>query len=231
MHMRRHFIAGLFVLIPIVITLWVLHLVFTWLSELGQPLVTSLIQWVSVTPGSVVDRERVERIQRTLELFKDILSFIFVVVLIYLLGWLTTKVVGRRVLDAFDNVVDRIPLAKGIYGTLKQLLGTLQTKPEGVQRVVLIAFPNPGMKSVGLVTRTFIDPTTDREVAAVYVPIAPFLTSGNLEIVPIEELVNTDWSVDEAMRFIASGGSVLPTGVLGDRAAAIAAPDAAAASI
>lgn len=221
MRMRRHFIAGLFVLIPIAATVWVLGFIFNWLSELGQPLVTSLIQSMSVTPGRVVDPERVHRIQRTLEIFKDAISFILVVVIIYLLGWATSKVLGRRFLGAFDSVIERIPLAKGIYGTLKQLVGTFQTKPEGVQRVVLVPYPSESVRSIGLVTRTFTD-ANGRDVASVYLPIGPFLTSGNVTIVPIDSLENTDWTVDEALKFVASGGSVRPSG---DEPTQIHAPD------
>lgn len=206
---RTHFLAGLFVLIPIAFTLWVLHAIFVWLSDLGQPIVTSFIRSMNVAPGSLVDLERVHRVQRILEVFKDILSFAVVIILIYLLGWATTKVIGKRVLGGFDQLINRIPLAKGIYGTLKQLLSTFQQKPEGVERVVLIAYPSASVRSVGLVTRTYRD-DTGREMASVYCPIAPFLTSGNVSVVPVDELISTDWSVDEALKFIASGGSVAP---------------------
>lgn len=208
---RRHFLAGLFVLIPIAFTAWVLHVIFAWLSDLGQPIVTSFIRSMSVAPGSIVDHERVHRVQRILEVFKDILSFFVVIVLIYLLGWATTKVVGRRLLMGFDNLINRIPLAKGIYGTLKQLLSTFQQKPEGVERVVLVGYPSLEVRKVGLVMRTFREPSLDklgdREMAAVYLPIAPFLTSGNVAIVPVDDLISTNWTVDEALKFIASGGT------------------------
>jgi uncharacterized membrane protein len=207
---RRHFIAGLFVLMPIAFTVWVLHLVFTWLSDLGQPIVNSLIRSMSVTPRGVADAAHVARVQRMLEVFKDVISFMIVIVLIYLLGWATTKVVGRRALTIFDNVINRIPLAKGIYGTLKQLLSTFQSKPQGVERVVLVGYPSKDVRSVGLVTRTYKDETTGIEMASVYIPIAPFLTSGNVTVVPVDELMSTNWTVDEALKFVASGGSVSP---------------------
>lgn len=205
---RRNFLAGLFVLLPIVVTVWLLNYLFDLLSNLGQPLVDSFIRSMSLAPG--VKLESIHQTQRTLEVFKDILSFIFVVVLIYLLGWGTNKVLGKRFLQAFDDLVNRIPLAKGIYGTMKQLLSTFQTKPDGVERVVLINFPSERMKTVGLVMRTFKDADTGRELAAVYVPTAPNPTSGYLELVPVEDVINTTWSVDEAMRFIVSGGAVGP---------------------
>lgn len=214
---RRNFLAGLFVLLPIVVTVWLLSYLFGKLSELGQPLVDAMIRSMSVAPG--VKREAIESTQRTLEVFKDIVSFVLVVVLIYLLGWGTNKVLGKRFLSMFDNLVNRIPLAKGIYGTMKQLLSTFQTKPDGVERVVLINFPTERMKTVGLVMKTFKDVDTGRELAAVYVPTAPNPTSGYLELVPVEDIINTTWTVDEAMRFIVSGGAVGPEAINFDKSA------------
>jgi uncharacterized membrane protein len=214
---RRNFLAGLFVLLPIIVTIWLLSYLFNLLSNLGQPLVDSMIRSMSLAPG--VKPEKIQSTQRVLEVFKDILSFILVVVLIYLLGWGTNKVLGRKFLGAFDNLVNRIPLAKGIYGTIKQLLSTFQTKPDGVERVVLINFPTDSMKTVGLVMRTFRDVDTGRELAAVYVPTAPNPTSGYLELVPVEDIINTTWTVDEAMRFIVSGGAVGPELINFDKSA------------
>jgi uncharacterized membrane protein len=90
------------------------------------------------------------------------------------------------------------------------LLEALQTKPDGTQRVVLIDFPSPEMKTIGLVTRVLKDARTGEEVAAVYVPTTPNPTSGYLEIVPVSKLTPTDWSVDQAMAFIISGGAKSP---------------------
>jgi uncharacterized membrane protein len=90
------------------------------------------------------------------------------------------------------------------------LLDLLQTKPDGTKRVVLIDFPHKEMKSVGFVTRILHDELTGAELAAVYVPTTPNPTSGYLEVVPVERLTPTDWSVDEAMTFIISGGAVSP---------------------
>jgi uncharacterized membrane protein len=86
----------------------------------------------------------------------------------------------------------------------------LQTKPDGTQRVVLINFPHENMKSVGFVTRTLKDEHTGEELAAVYVPTTPNPTSGYLEIVPVSQLIPTDWTPDQAMSFIISGGAVSP---------------------
>ena len=108
-----------------------------------------------------------------------------------------------------DGMIQRIPLVQSIYGGAKKLMTLMQTKPNGTQRVVLIGFPSPDMKTFGFVTRVFHSPQ-GRELAAVYVPTTPNPTGGYLEIVPVEELIATDWTVDQAMAFIVSGGAIGP---------------------
>ena len=114
------------------------------------------------------------------------------------------------VLTTANALIQRIPLASTIYTSARQLLDILQTKPDGTQRVVLIDFPHNEMKSVGFVTRVIREHGTGRELAAVYVPTTPNPTSGYLEIVPVEKMTPTDWTVDQAMSFIISGGAVAP---------------------
>jgi uncharacterized membrane protein len=149
----------------------------------------------------------------------DVLGLLVVITVVCGLGWLATNVIGRQLLDLLDRAIGSIPLVKAIYSTLKQLLAAFQQKPEGVQRVVLIDFPHESAKCVGFVTRTFRDVDTGRELAAVYVPTTPNPTSGYLEIVPVERLINTSWTMDEAMKFIVSGGAVSPESINYDRSA------------
>lgn len=127
------------------------------------------------------------------------MAVILVLVSLFLLGWFTTNVVGRRLFSVFERVLDRIPFVKSVYGSVKKLVTVLQDSPSGdVQRVVLIDFLSPEMKTVGLVTRMLTDSDTGRELAAVYVPTTPNPTSGYLEIVPADRIVSTDWFIDEA---------------------------------
>src|SRR6185503_12095841 len=125
-------------------------------------------------------------------------------------GAFSRFVLGQRLLRGFEALIDRIPLARTIYGSARQLLDLLQTKPDGTQRVVLIDFPHRDMKSVGFVTRVLKDEHTGADLAAVYVPTTPNPTSGYLEIVPVAQLTPTSWTIDEAMSFIISGGAVSP---------------------
>jgi uncharacterized membrane protein len=112
-------------------------------------------------------------------------------------------------LNTIDRLFHRIPFVQSVYSAVKKLVGAMQSRPDG-QRVVLIEFPHPGMKAVGLVTCTFDDAQTGVKLAAVYVPTTPNPTSGYIEIVPFDQMTHTDWSVDDAMKFIMSGGVVAP---------------------
>jgi uncharacterized membrane protein len=75
---------------------------------------------------------------------------------------------------------------------------------------VLVDFPHPGAKAIGLVMRTLTDPQTGEEIAAVYVPTAPNPTSGYLQLLPVSKLVTSDMTMDQAMTMIVSGGAVTP---------------------
>ena len=99
---------------------------------------------------------------------------------------------------------------QSVYTASKKLVGVLQQKPEGGSRVVLIEFPTAGMQAIGFLMRTFTDTTTGQLLAAVYVPTAPNPTSGYLEICPLDKMVSTNMTMDQAMTMILSGGATAP---------------------
>ena len=145
--------------------------------------------------------------------FESVLAVLLIVIGLYVLGWATTQVLGRKLLEGMESLLDRIPLVKAIYGGTKKLVTAFQAKPEGVERVVLINFPSREMKTIGFVTRTLVDRESGIELAVVYVPTAPNPTSGYMEIVPVGDLTPTDWTMDEAMRFVITGGTSAPDAI------------------
>jgi uncharacterized membrane protein len=203
LHIKRYLITGLFTFVPLWLTWLVFKFIFTLLSHVGAPVVVGLFAGLgSVFPGAAAWLSQ--------EWFQSIIAFIGTILALYFVGFATTRVFGQRLLTAFENMISRIPLVHTIYGGSKKLMTMLATKPAGTQRVVLIDFPSPELKSIGFVTRVFAD-NAGRELAAVYVPTTPNPTGGYLEIVPVEKIVATDWSVDQAMAFILSGGAVGPS--------------------
>ncbi len=200
---QRYLITGILTLIPIWVTWAVFEFLLKQLSKIGLPWAKGLATQLQKHSPNIA--------QWILEpWFINSFAVILTILVVYLLGWITTKVVGRRILAFFEMVIRRIPLVQSVYGSVKKFISVLQKKPDEVQRVVLIEFPSQYMKTVGFVTRVLTDSKTGKQLAAVYVPTTPNPTSGYLEIVPLEDLVSTDWTMDEAMTFIISGGAVAP---------------------
>ena len=201
--LQRSFVAGLLTLFPIWLTWIVFKFVFQGLSMVSTPWIKAVFDPLARAHPSIFGWLASPTTQ-------FLLGVLLTLGLIVFTGWLSRRVIGKRMLQLFEQTLERVPLAKTIYGGTKQLLEALQTKPDGTQRVVLIDFPSPEMKTIGLVTRVLKDARTGIEVAAVYVPTTPNPTSGYLEIVPVSKLTPTDWTVDQAMAFIISGGAKAP---------------------
>jgi uncharacterized membrane protein len=200
---RRNIVAGILTFIPIWITIWVISFLVGLLVALGSPFVSAFVAWLRIHSPALAEGFSAEWFQGTI-------SVAIVLAGLYLLGEIATAVAGRRLLGTFDYLMARIPVVQSIYGAARQLVASFQTQPGGSQRVVLIEFPSPDMKTVGLVTRIFNDADTGEEIAAVYVPTTPNPTSGYMELVPTNRLVMLDWTINEAMTFIMSGGAAAP---------------------
>ena len=201
--LQRLFLTGLLTLLPLWLTWVVVKFLFVLLGDLSRPLIEPGLQGIAGNNPQSLGWLVEPWVQAAIALVATLLA-------ILLVGWLARRVIGQRLLGWFEALIARIPLASTIYGSARKLLDILQTKPDGTQRVVLIDFPHAEMKSIGFVTRVIREQGTGRELAAVYVPTTPNPTSGYLEIVPVEKMTPTDWTVDQAMSFIISGGAVAP---------------------
>lgn len=201
--LQKLFITGLLTLLPIWLTWVVIKFVFVLLSGISKPVIGPMSERIAASFPDALGWFNAIWVQNTIAMAAT-LFFILAV------GVLARRMVGRRLLKWFEALIERIPVANVIYSSSRKLLDILQTKPGSTQRVVLIDFPHRDMKSVGLVTRVIREEGSGRELAAVYVPTTPNPTSGYLEVVPVELLTPTDWSVDQAMSFIISGGAVAP---------------------
>jgi uncharacterized membrane protein len=202
LYIQRYLLTGLLTFIPIWLTWVVFKSIFSLLSQVNLPWVAALFSALATAFPETLGRLNQDWLI-------SLLAFVVTVVALYVMGFAANRMFGRRMLGAFERVIDRIPIAHSIYGGAKKLMGMLQNKPTGTQRVVLIDFPSPELKSLGFVTRVFRD-ANGVELAAVYVPTTPNPTGGYLEIVPLDRLVATDWSVDQAMAFILSAGAAGP---------------------
>ncbi|MDN5925361.1 MAG: DUF502 domain-containing protein [Xanthomonadales bacterium] len=203
LRIRRYLITGILTFIPLWLTWLVFRFTLGLLASFGAPLVAALVGTLSLVAPHTADA-----LNQQWLIF--VLALLLTLVSLYLIGLLASRVVGQRLFAAIEHQLQRIPLVQPIYGGTKKLMAVLQTRPSGVQRVVLVEFPRPGMQAVGFVTRVMTEAGSARAMAAVYIPTAPNPTGGYLEIVPVEQLTSTDWSVDQAMAFVISGGAVMP---------------------
>jgi uncharacterized membrane protein len=202
-HILRYTLIGFFTVAP----LWVTWLVFDFLlgllADAGTPFLRAtarVLRPVAEWPAEALLNPA----------FQQLLAVAITLIGLYLIGLITSFLLGRQLIAFMEGLLAKLPLVQTIYGATKRFLHTMQQPSPAGQRVVLIAFPSPEMKAVGLITKIFRDTESGRELAAVYVPTAPNPTSGYIEIVPLEDVVQTDWSMEEAMTFVMTGGTNAP---------------------
>jgi len=219
----RYVLIGAITAAPLWVTWLVFDFLLTQLSGLGKPWVDAMARTLRAFSPPLADWLLVSWLQ-------SLLAALVSLLLLYLIGWFASRLIGRRILDALEGVVQRIPLVAAIYGGTKRFLSVVKDRPADVQRVVLIAFPTPEMRAIGFVTRVIEDEDTGDKIAAVFVPTSPNPTSGYIELVPLEQITPTDWTIDEAMSFVMTGGATAPEKIRFRRALENAAAGAAAAT-
>jgi uncharacterized membrane protein len=194
--LRRYFVAGLLVWIPLVITLWVLKLL---VDLMDQSLLLLPASWQSHAlfgfhvPG---------------------LGLILTTVIVLATGALAANFAGRKLIDVGHGILGRIPIVRSIYGGVKQISDTLFS-PEGkaFRRAVLVRYPHQDAWTVALVTGY-----PEHEVASilgagqvsVFVPTTPNITAGFFLVVPRSDTRELDMTVDEALKYIISMGVAEP---------------------
>ncbi|QNT69526.1 DUF502 domain-containing protein [Defluviicoccus vanus] len=203
LHAGKYILTGILTIIPLWVSLMVFEFVLGTLSSAGLPWLRLLANRLRVDAPLLAD-------WLTRRWVDELLAAIITLVGLYLIGWFATQVVGRRIIGFFERQIARIPLLSFVYSAVKKLTSLLQDKQGSAQRVVIVNFPNDRLKCVGLLMKTMTDATNGNALAAVYVPTAPNPTSGYLEIVPMDQVITTDWTVDQAMNFVISMGAIAP---------------------
>ena len=191
MKLRRHFLAGLLVLAPTVITGWLVWKIFITVDNFIDPIQKKFP--ILDFPG---------------------LGFAVVLVLIFVAGFLATNLFGRMLIKGGDMVMNRLPLVRKIYVASKELSEVFLTDKKKVfKRVVLVRFPHRDSYALGFVMSQGIekfDRAVGEELVNVLVPSTPNPATGFLVLVPKREAVSVDISVEDALKLVISGGAVTP---------------------
>jgi len=197
--LRRTFLTGLLILLPLVVTYFLIAFLFNLFANAGAPLVTALSRLIG--PNHSI----------WLESLGPLVNLFLSLAFIFLLGLVGTNILGRRIIVAFEALLLRLPLVKTIYGAAKQVVDAFQGSERTFQRVVLIQYPRKGLWSVGFVAaerRDTLHLAASDTLLAVFIPTTPNPTSGFLVLVSPEDVIDVDYNVEEAFKFIISSGIV-----------------------
>ncbi len=194
--MRKYFITGLLVLVPLAITVWVLKLI---IGTMDQSLLLVPEPW------------------RPLNLIGfDIpgLGTILTVVIVFLTGVLTNNLVGNYVLRLWERLLQRIPVVNSLYSSVKQVSDTLfSSSGNAFRKAVLVRYPHQGSYTIAFLTGVpggDVKNHLTGDYVSVYVPTTPNPTSGFFLMMPRADVVELDMSVDAALKYIVSMGVVAP---------------------
>lgn len=194
--LKNYFITGLLVLLPIFVTAYII-----WV----------LIKAMDVFLKYIPDKYLPETY---INIYIPGLGLILVVILILVVGLLTRNFAGRRVVQFWDNLVDRIPLARIIYSAVKQFLEAFFfQKSDAFKRVALLEYPRRGIYVLGFITgecKGEAQLKTNKKMINVFVPTTPNPTSGFYVLAPEDELIILDMSIEDAFKVLISGGIVSP---------------------
>ncbi len=190
--LRNNFIAGIVVLIPIGITLYLTLFII----NISSKLIPKEINPNHYLPYNIPG-----------------LEILIAVLLITIIGWISLSFIGKRLFNFFETILNKIPIIRTIYSAVEQLIETFTSSKSDKKTVVLVEYPRKGVYAVGFATKENtgeIRKKAGKELLNVFVPTTPNPTSGFLLMFPKDEVIFLDLTFEEASKFIVSAGSFNP---------------------
>jgi len=185
--LRNILLTGLLIFIPISATIFITYWTFTYIDNLIKPIVVKTVGFYF--PG---------------------LSWVFLIGIILILGVIGRFTIGNRIVSSIENLMKKVPVVRTIYTATKEASkAILVSETERIKGVVLVEYPRKGIYAIGFTTGAEIkeaNEKTGKKTVNVFIPTSPNPTSGYVVLVPEEELIYLDMSVEEALKVIISGG-------------------------
>ena len=195
---KKSFIAGLLVILPVWLTILIIWYVFKWISSLSMPILspflnifTSDSQWIDI--------------------LAKIASFFLTLIIIFFVGFFTNIWFGKKLYNFFENVLTKIPLIGSIYSALKKLFSFFATSEDttnNFQKVIFVPFPTKDSYCVAFSTGEKI--INGQKYISSFMPSTPNPTTGFLMLVKAEDVIESEYTIEEAIQFIISAGIVQP---------------------
>ena len=190
-NVKQLFINGLFAILPIVVTIYVLYLVVSFLDNILGGFVELIIG--KSIPG---------------------VGLVASIGLIIFMGFIVTNYLGSKLIKLGEKLLEKIPIISNIYFGVKQIINAFSIQgKEMFNKVVLVEYPRKGTYALGFITgecKGEVQDRTSAELINVFIPTTPNPTSGMLILVPNEEIIYLDMSVEEGLKLIVSAGIVVP---------------------
>lgn len=193
--LRRLLVAGTLVWLPIIATIWVVSF-----------FVTLMDRTLVLLPNRYQP-------QVLMGFHLPGLGVIFAFVVVLLTGLLVTNLIGRQLVGYWEELMQRIPLVRSVYGGVRSFTESVLSSSNSFRQVVAVEYPRPGIWSIGFVTAEDVAEVSQRtgeHLSCVFVSTAPNPTSGFIILVPKSQLIPLAMSVDAAMKMIVTCGVVLP---------------------
>ena len=196
--MKKYFITGLLIWIPLVITIWVLKLVVDMLDQslLLLPLALRTESWLGIhLPG---------------------MGVLLTLLIVFLTGAVTANLIGQRLVHFWHEILHRIPVVSSIYSSVKQVSDTLfSSSGEAFRKALLVQWPRDGMWTIAFLTGAPGGDVTNHlrgDYVSVYVPTTPNPTGGYFVMMLRKDVIELDMSVDTALKYVISMGVASPNG-------------------
>lgn len=201
--LRNKFLAGLALVIPMLVTFWILKIIHDFLHELSTPLLLPAVHFFE--PSVTVNDPGFQD-------FTSFVGFLIPVVVLVALGVVATNVIGARMVVMMDRLVLRIPMISFIYKSLKQVMDAFKGfgGNKSFKRVVYVQYPSEGMRLIGFVTGQFFDSKLNQAMTCVFLPTAPSPMTGFVIVADSNKVTDAPLTMEEAMKMIFSGGLIGP---------------------
>jgi uncharacterized membrane protein len=201
---RNRILSGILLLLPIAVTFVVIRWLFDIAFVLINPIVVNLVEYIGQFPQIGVLSGT------AISAFVTVLTLFLLLFLLYLVGSVTRWVIVRRLVEAGETMLFKIPLVKTIYSATQQVMNAISLPGKGAfKSVILVEFPRRGFRAVGFIIG-YITDTQGMKYVKVLIPKTPDITTGFLVFIPFDEVIETNLSIENAFTMIISGGLVTP---------------------
>lgn len=218
-HLKNYFFRGLAVLVPTILTIWI----FIWgygfiQNNISVHINRGIVGLIILLEGNNqgLTRESLNKIW--VDGYGSIAGFIIALFLVFVVGVILASVVGRALWQIVEKFIMNTPFLKQVYPYVKQVTDFLLTQEKQeklVSRVVALEYPRKGIWAIGMVTSPGLKKVArhaEKEFITVFVPTTPTPFTGFITVVPKEEVIDLDMTIEDAVRFIISAGVVQPQG-------------------